>query len=95
MEVLFRNAQGALSQADCDYATLKVSKLERHLNAAHKAEIVHREENNGHHVEVTIFAEGKTVRAGHIDANIRAAVDLVSDKLDHQLSKLKAKLSRD
>jgi putative sigma-54 modulation protein len=93
MEVLVRNAEGNLSADDRDYASLKLGRLDRFFNAAQKVEIVHREDKHGQHrVEVTVFADGFTVRGEESDASIRAAIDLVSDKLDQRLRRLKRRM---
>ncbi len=92
MEVLVRNAEGNLSDHDRDYASSKLGKLDRYFNQANKVEIVHRESRHGHRVEVTVFADGFTVRGEEEDANVRAAIDLVSEKLDQRLRRLKRRL---
>lgn len=92
MEVLIRNAEGNLSQDDRDYAAKKLSKLDRYFSSASKVEIVHREAKLNHRVEVTVFADGLTVRGEESDANIRAAIDLVGEKIETRLRKLKRRL---
>ncbi|MBL8040215.1 MAG: ribosome-associated translation inhibitor RaiA [Chthonomonas sp.] len=89
MEVLIRNAEGNLSTPDREYAAKKLGRLDRYFNQAQKVEIVHRELKLGRHrIEVTVFADGYTVRGEEDDQNIRAAIDLVSDKLENRLRRL-------
>lgn len=92
MEVLVRNAEGNLADRDRDYAAKKLGTLDRYFNQAQKVEIVHREMKQGHRVEVTVFADGFTVRGEEIDADVRAAIDLVSEKLDQRLRRLKRRM---
>ncbi len=96
MEVLIRNAEGNLSQFDRDYAAKKLGKLDRYFNKATKVEFVHREVHRGnrdaHKVEVTIFADGLVVRGEEEDASIHAAIDIVGDKLENRLRRIKKRL---
>ncbi|MBL8087475.1 MAG: ribosome-associated translation inhibitor RaiA [Chthonomonas sp.] len=93
MEVLVRNAEGNLSDKDRQYAAEKLGRLDRFFNRASRVEIVHREMKNGHRVEVTVFADGFTVRGEEMDQNVCAAIDLVSEKLDQRLRRLKRRMS--
>lgn len=93
MEVLIRNTHGELSHRDRDYAVKKLSFLDRFLHTAERAEFVHREENKEHFVEVTVFADGRTIRSVEHNSSLRAAIDLASEKLDLQLRKVKDRLS--
>lgn len=45
-------------------------------------------------VEVTVYAEGTTIRAEEKHENLYASIDLVADKLTRQLQKYKEKLQR-
>lgn len=93
MEVLIRNAEGNVSSRDRDYAAKKLGKLDRYFHAAQKVEMVHREEGNGNHkVEITIFADGFTIRGVEADESMQAAIDRVHDKLETRLRKLKGRI---
>lgn len=92
MEVLIRNAEGNLPPSDREYAAQKLGRLDRYFHQASRVEIVHREAKQGHRVEVTVFADGLTVRGEEVDANVRAAIDLVGEKLENRLRRLKKKL---
>lgn len=92
MEVLVRNAEGNLSPHDREYAAQKLGKLDRFFHQAQKVEIVHREMKLGHRIEVTVFADGFTVRGEEIDSSVRAAIDIVSEKLDVRLRRLKQRM---
>ncbi|MBS1706107.1 MAG: ribosome-associated translation inhibitor RaiA [Armatimonadetes bacterium] len=92
MEVLVRNAEGNLTERDREYASQKLGRLNRFFNQAQRVEIVHRESKQGHRIEVTVFADGYTIRGEETDESIRAAIDLVSDKLDQRLRRLKKRI---
>ena len=92
MEVLIRNAEGNLSMEDRDYAAKKLGRLDKYFHQATRVEIVHREHKLGHRIEVTVFADGLTVRGEELDSNIRAAIDLVGDKIEGRLRRLKSKI---
>lgn len=96
MEVLVRNAEGNLSERDREYAAKKLSRLDRFFHQAHKVEIVHREEKQAHkpshRIEITVFADGFTVRGEEHDESVAAAIDKVSEKLENRLRRLKSRL---
>lgn len=93
MEVLVRNAEGNVSNHHREYAAKKLGRLDRYFHAAQKVEMVHREEGHGNHrVEITIFADGHTIRGHDIDPDLHAAIDKVHDKLETRLRKLKGRL---
>lgn len=94
MDVLVRNAEGNVNAQDREYAAKKLGRLDRYFNAAQKVEMVHREDKNGHRIEITVFADGLTVRGEESDLDLRAAIDRVSDKLETRLRKLKGRLIR-
>lgn len=96
MELLVRNAEGNLSDADREYAAKKLGKLDRYFNAASKVEMVHREEKHEHHgthrIEITVFADGLFIRGEDYDESLHAAVDKVADKMELRLKKMKGRL---
>jgi putative sigma-54 modulation protein len=96
MELLVRNAEGNLNQQDREYAARKLGRLNRYFNRAQKVEIVHREEKNNHkpshRLEVTVLADGFTIRGEEHDESVMAAIDKVSEKLENRLRKLKTRL---
>ena len=92
MEVLVRNAEGNLPGRDREYAAKKLGKLDRYFNSAHRVEIVHREFKLGHRIEITVFADGLTLRGEETDESIRAAIDKVADKMENRLRRVKSRL---
>lgn len=95
MEMLVRNAEGNLTSHDRDYASKKLSRLDRFFGPASRVEIVHTEEKLTHVIQVTVFADGLTLRGEERDASVRAAIDLVADKLENRLRKAKGRLAKD
>ncbi len=92
MEVLVRNAEGNLSAADREYADKKLGRLDRFFNSAQRVEIVHREVKASHRIEITVFADGYTLRGEETDASVKAAIDKVAEKMDIRLRRLKTRL---
>ncbi|GMV88873.1 MAG: ribosomal subunit interface protein [Chthonomonas sp.] len=92
MEVLVRNAEGNVTQRDREYAAKKLGRLDRYFSQAQKVEMVHRKEKHGHRIEITVFADGLTVRGEEHDLTVRAAIDRVTDKLETRLRRLKGRL---
>lgn len=92
MEVLLRNAAGNLSDGDRDYAAKKLGHLDRYFNAANRVEIVHREDKLTHRVEITVFADGLTLRGEDSGTTVRAAIDVVADKMENRLRRLKSRI---
>lgn len=93
MEVLVRNAEGNVTQRDREYAAIKLGRLDRYFHHAQRVEMVHRQEgSNRHRIEVTLFADGFTVRGEETDATVHAAIDRVADKIEGRLRKLKGRI---
>ncbi len=57
---------------------------------------MHRERRITHHaahcIEVTVLADGYTIRSEEHDESLRAAIDKVSDKLENRLRRLKGRM---
>jgi len=94
MDVLVRNAEGNVTQNDREYAAKKLGKLNRYFHQASRIEMVHKAEKSAHRVEITVFADGYTIRGEESDASLQAAIDKVSDKLENRLKKLKGRMAR-
>ena len=62
------------------------TKIDVHLSVARNARI-----SNKHKAEVTVYANGKVIRAQEHSENLYASIDLVSDKIARQLRKYKEK----
>jgi len=92
MELLVRNAEGNVPERHRDYASKKLSRLERFFNKATKVEMVHSEQKGRHRLEVTVFADHFTIRGDETDESMHACIDRVSDKLEARLRRLKSRL---
>lgn len=93
LEVLVRNAQGNLTEANKEYAARKLGKLDRYFSAASRVELAHTEDKRGlHEIEVTVYADGVVLHGHERDENLNAAIDKVADKLETRLRRLKTKL---
>jgi putative sigma-54 modulation protein len=89
---LVRNAEGNLTKKDRDYAAKKLGKLDRYFHSAQKVEMVHREGKLDHRIEITVFADGLTLRGEEADGSVQAAIDKVADKMENRLRRLKSRL---
>ena len=97
MQVVIRSRNVELSDRLREVATEKVSRLVKYLEGMDHAEISFFEERNpriakNEVCEVTLRGHGHHVRAKATAIDSFAAIDLVIDKLIHQLTKLKDKL---
>ncbi len=92
MELLVRNAEGNVPERHRDYAAKKLGKLDKYFHKATRVEMVYHEQKGKHRLEVTVFADGFTVRGEERDSSLRACIDRVSDKLEKRLSSLKGRL---
>lgn len=92
MELLVRNAEGNLTEKDRDYASKKLGKFDRYFNSAQKVEMVHIENKLDHRIEITVFADGFTLRGEDNDSSVRAAIDKVAHKMESRLRRLKDRL---
>ncbi len=92
MELLVRNAEGNLTKKDREYAAKKLGKLDRYFHAAQKVEMVHREGKLDHRIEITVFADGLTLRGEEADGSVQAAIDKVAEKMENRLRRLKSRL---
>lgn len=92
MELIIRSAEGTVPERDREYASKRLSKLERFFEKATKAELVHHEQRGRHRLEVTVYADEFTVRGEEQDVSLRACIDKVSEILETRLRNLKGKL---
>ena len=74
-----------------EYAEEKLEKLEKIFQPIREADLVFSESKGRHVAEVTIFVNGKIIRAETSDANIRTAIDRLQDKLERQIRRYKEK----
>ena len=74
-----------------NYVLSKFNKLERHFGNISSAHFVLNSEAGDFKVEANVHVPGHEVFVKKTDSNMYAAIDLLMDKLDTQLSKIKQK----
>lgn len=76
--------------------TNKLSKMDKYflINDSVECRVVVSAHNLGQKVEVTIFLPSMPLRAEVEDADLYAAIDLVIDKLEGQMRKIKTRMDR-
>ncbi len=92
MEVTYGGRSTQLDDAQKEYLSKKLSRLSRYLNSARTAHVTHRVVRSQHSVEVQLDLNGVLVRAEEHGNDVSATIDLVTDKLEQQLRKLKDRL---
>lgn len=75
-----------------DYVEEKVLKAQRYFNHIVWAQVLLSVEKRSHEAEIVIHASKQTFRALAQAADLYAAVDLASDKIDNQLKKYKERM---
>lgn len=75
-----------------DYAEEKLGKVEKFFNNIQEADLVLSETRGKSAAEVTLLVSGKIIRAETYGANMRAAIDKLSDKIEAQMRKYKERL---
>lgn len=95
MDVIVRGKNVEVTAALKDYVTRKVGKLGRYLDQQPvTAEAVLSVQKDRQTVEVTIPFEGRLLRGEESTEDMYASVDLVVDKLESQIHRIKAELKR-
>ncbi len=95
MNVQVRGKNGfKLTDAIVTHAEDKLLKIERYFQEELDAYVVCKVYNDHHRVEVTIPTKYYTMRAEVSNADMYAAIDLTIDKLESQIRKHKAKITR-
>ena len=75
-----------------DYASSKLSKLERHFDHVTEIHVVLSVEKMRQRAEATVHLAGNQLFADAVDEDMYAALDQLLDKLDRQVLKHKEKL---
>jgi putative sigma-54 modulation protein len=94
------NVQGKgmeLTNALRDYAIKKLNKIEHFFHNIQKVEIELevnkiKEESKRQIARVTVWASGTAIHATEASGDMYASIDMIIDKLDHQMKKYKEKL---
>ena len=97
MQITFKSRNLVLSDRLKAVSDEKISRLSKYLDGMDHADVTFFEEKNkriaAHEgCEVVLFGHGHYVRAKSTSTDSFAALDLVIDKLTHQLTKLKGRV---
>lgn len=75
-----------------DYVNAKMEKVERHFDIVTDAHVILTVEKLRHKAEATIHVSGGNIYADAVEADMYAAIDALTDKLDRQVKRHKEKL---
>jgi len=78
-------------ESTLSYAEEKLEKLEKIFQPIREADLVFNESKGVHMAEVTMYVNGKIIRAETKDTNVRSAIDRLKDKLERQIRRYKEK----
>ena len=76
-----------------DYVNSKMERLERHFDHVTDVHVVLGVEKLRHKAEATLHINGGNVFADAVEADMYAAIDALTDKLDRQVKKHKEKMT--
>lgn len=82
-----------LTDALHGYVRTKLQRVERHFDHVIDAEVVLEVEKLRHKAEATLHLSGTTLHAEAVEADMYAAIDVMTDRLDRQIRKFKEKLT--
>jgi putative sigma-54 modulation protein len=77
-----------------DYATKRLSKLEKYIDDVKGAQVAMMVEGDRHKVEVTIPLNGVILRGEESSEDMYSSIDMVEEKLEKQIEKYKTRLYR-
>jgi putative sigma-54 modulation protein len=90
VSVTFRQLEP--SDALKSYVTERLRKFKRYLEGAQEAHVVLALEKFRHLADVTINSNGRIIKGREENVDMYAAIDLVMDKIDQQLRKMRDKM---
>ena len=76
-----------------DYVTSKLDRVIRHFDNVTSVAVILSVEKLKQKAEVTLHVRGKDIFVESDDADLYAAIDAMTDKLDRQVQKYKQKLA--
>jgi len=91
MQLTISGHQVELTDALKSYVETRFQKLERHFDGIGSAQVVLTVEKQRQIAEATIHVSGADLHASAEQADMYAAIDTLSDKLDRQILKHKEK----
>lgn len=94
MNIHVRGKNVEVTDALREYVEKRLGKLDKYFDDLKEANVTLVVEKADHRVEVTIPVSGMILRGEETTADMYSSIDLVMDKLERQLEKYKARLSR-
>jgi putative sigma-54 modulation protein len=97
MEIVVRGRNVSVSERVEEYVEKKIGKLERYLPIIDEArmELSQEETRSAQHrmiAQLTVRSRGKVLRAEERDQDVFAAIDLVAEKMQRQITRFKDRL---
>lgn len=97
MEIVVRGRNVTVTERVQEYVEKKISKLERYLPIIDEArlELSQEETRSAQHrmiAQLTVRSRGKVLRAEERDQDLFAAIDLVAEKMQRQITRFKDRL---
>ncbi len=97
MEIVVRGRNVSVTERVQEYVEKKVGKLERYLPIIDEArmELSQEETRSAQHrmtAQLTVRSRGKVLRAEERDQDLFAAIDLVAEKMQRQITRFKDRL---
>lgn len=92
MQIIVTGHHLEVTTALRDYVTEKMQRLSRHFDHLISINVILHVEKHQNEAEATLLAAGKSLFANASDADMYAAIDSLSDKLDKQVRRYKDRL---
>lgn len=90
LDITFKNLDS--SDALKDYASKRVSKLDKYIERPSEVHVVLSVEKHRHQADITLNVDGALINAVETTEDMYSAIDMVMDKLERQVKKHKAKV---
>lgn len=94
MQIAVRGKNIDVTNALRDHAEKRLGRLDKYLGPDRSAQVTLSTQRERHIVEVTIPLDGMLLRGEEATNDMYASIDMVVDKLEKQINKYRAKLSR-
>jgi ribosome hibernation promoting factor len=89
ISVTFRHVES--SEALKDYATKKLSKMERYIDSPMEANVVLGIEKFRHQADITVTGDGLKIKGREETGDMYSAIDLAMEKIEKQLKRFREK----
>ena len=90
LDITFKNIDS--SDALKDYASKKLSKIDKYIERPSDLHVVLSVERRRHQADMTLNADGVMINAVETTEDMYSAIDMVVDKLERQIKKHKEKV---